>query len=166
MLKGIISRALIVLFVIIVWSCDENRVYDAYQPTPKSWHKDSLVQFRFEAPDTINPYNLFVNLRNTHEYPYSNLFLITTLTYPHGKTVKDTLEYKMAAPNGELLGTGFSDVKENKLWFKGHEGDFIFEESGLYSIDIQHAMRHNGEVDGLLQLEGVTDVGFRIELKN
>lgn len=152
--------------MLIVLSCDNKQVYDAYQSTANRWHKDSLVQFTFKAPDTVKPYNLFVNLRNTHEYPYSNLYLITTLTYPHGKTVKDTLEYKMAAPNGELLGTGFSDIKENKLWYKGHENQFVFEESGEYTISIEHAMRKNGAVEGDLYLEGVNDVGFRIEQQN
>ena len=66
----------------------------------------------------------------------------------------------MAKTNGELLGSGFSDVKENKLWFKEN---FIFSETGNYLINIQHAMRENGVVKGVENLEGITDVGFRIE---
>ena len=66
----------------------------------------------------------------------------------------------MAKPNGELLGEGFTDVKENKLWYK--EG-VRFDEIGDYSIIIQHAMRNNGEVNGVDNLTGITDVGFRIE---
>lgn len=66
----------------------------------------------------------------------------------------------MAKPNGELLGEGFTDVKENKLWYK--EG-VRFDEIGDYSITIQHAMRNNGEVNGVDNLKGITDVGFRIE---
>ena len=82
------------------------------------------------------------------------------MNYPHGKTVKDTLEYKMAKPNGEFLGSGFSSIKENKLWYK--EG-FVFSETGEYQIKIQHAMRENGKVNGIVDLEGITDVGFRVE---
>jgi gliding motility-associated lipoprotein GldH len=151
--------------VVCFCSCDSKRVYDAYQAIPNQWHKDSLVSFTFQPPDTINSYNLFINLRNTQSYPYSNLYLITRLNHPNGKIIKDTLEYKMAAPSGELLGTGFSDMKENKLWYKGYQGGFRFEEPGIYTLDIQHAMRKNGEVDGLDLLDGVTDVGFRIEHK-
>ena len=114
-------------------------------------------------PDSINPYNLFINLRNTNDYKYSNLFLIVEMDYPNGKTVKDTLEYKMADPNGKLLGTGFTDVKENKLWYKGYKEPFVFNEMGEYGIKIQQAMRQNGQVDGIDNLEGITDVGFRVE---
>ena len=48
-----------------------------------------------------------------------------------GRCKKDTLEYKMTAPNGELLGSGFTDIKENKLWYK--EGE-VFSEEGEYNI--------------------------------
>ena len=82
------------------------------------------------------------------------------MNFPHGKKVKDTLEYEMAKPNGELLGTGFTDIKENKLWYK--EG-VVFNESGEYTVNIQQAMRENGKVNGVVELEGITDVGFRVE---
>lgn len=89
--------------------------------------------------------------------------MIVEMVYPHGKTVKDTLEYQMAKPNGELLGKGFTDIKENKLWYKGYEKPFVFEEKGEYNINIQHAMRNNGDINGVDKLDGITDVGFRIE---
>lgn len=85
------------------------------------------------------------------------------MVYPHGKTTKDTLEYQMSKPNGELLGKGVTDLKENKLWYKGYETPFVFEEVGVYNINIQHAMRNNGDVNGVDKLEGITDVGFSIE---
>jgi gliding motility-associated lipoprotein GldH len=154
------------LVLLLFFSCDDKQVFDAYTSTQGQWHKDSIVTFNFKAPDTINPYNLFINIRNTNDYPFSNLFLITELIHPNGKIIKDTLEYKMAAPNGELLGTGLSNLKENKLWYKGHENDFVFKEEGAYDLRIQQAMRENGSVEGLLYLEGVNDVGFRIEQRD
>lgn len=144
-------------------SCDSNRVFDEYKSVPNQWHKDSIISFNVIPPDSTNNYNLFVNLRNTNEYKYNNLFLIVEIDYPNGKILKDTLEYKMADPNGKLLGTGFTDVKENKLWYKGFDKPFIFNESGEYKIKIQHAMRQNGQVNGIENLEGITDIGFRIE---
>lgn len=144
-------------------SCDSNRVFDAYKSVPNTWHKDEVISFKVNPPDSINNYNLFVNLRNTNAYKYSNLFLIVEMVYPHGKTIKDTLEYRMADPSGKLLGTGLTDVKENKLWYKGSESNFVFEETGEYTINIQHAMRENGKVNGVVNLEGITDIGFRVE---
>jgi len=147
----------------IAVSCDSNQVFDAYKSVPDEWNKDNKLEFKVTPPDSTNAYNLFVNLRNTEAYKYSNLFLIIELNYPNGKTLKDTLEYKMSNPDGTFLGTGFTDVKENKLWYKGYEDPFVFNESGEYTVNIQHAMRENGSVNGIDNLEGITDVGFRIE---
>ncbi|BAO75634.1 gliding motility lipoprotein GldH [Winogradskyella sp. PG-2] len=155
--------ALTIALCFLVSTCDSNALYDVYKSVPDKWHKDSIASFNFKAPDTINNYDLHLQIRNTNDYKFSNLFLIVELNYPNGKAVKDTLEYKMAAPNGELLGAGFSDLKENKLWYRGFKTPFQFKEQGDYIVNIQHAMRKNGDVNGIVNLEGITDVGFRVE---
>lgn len=148
------------IFLIGFSSCDSNRVFDEYKTVSNSWHKDSIVNFNIVSPDTLKQYNLFLNVRNTNDYKYSNLFLLVEINFPNGKVIKDTLEYNMAKPNGEFLGTGFSDLKENKLWYKK---GFVFTESGDYKVNIQQAMRENGSIQGIETLDGIIDVGFRIE---
>lgn len=140
--------------------CDSSQVFDTYQSVPNQWHKDQVITFNVTPPDSINPYNLFVNLRNNNEYRFSNLHLIVEMGYPNGKVSIDTLEYEMTRADGSFLGEGFTDLKENKLWFKEN---LIFEEKGNYQIKIQHAMRENGEIFGVENLEGITDIGFRVE---
>jgi gliding motility-associated lipoprotein GldH len=66
----------------------------------------------------------------------------------------------MARPDGTWLGTGIGAIKESKLFYKEN---FSFKEAGNYSLHITHAVRNNGEVQGVSYLEGVTDVGYRIE---
>ena len=152
-----------IILAVLLSSCDSNQVFDEYKTVKDQWRKDSILSFKVSPPDSVNTYNLFVNIRNTNTYKFNNLFLIVEMVYPHGKTTKDTLEYQMAKPNGELLGTGITDIKENKLWYKGYEKPFIFDEKGDYFINIQHAMRNNGDLNGVDKLDGITDVGFRIE---
>lgn len=144
-------------------SCDSDGVFDEYKSLPDSWNKDEIVSFDVKAPDTTNTYNLFVNIRNNSDYKYSNLYLIVEMNYPQGKVVADTLLYRMAAPDGRFLGQGFTDVKENKLWYKGYDKPFVFEESGTYKINVQHAMREQGAVNGIKNLQGILDVGIRLE---
>lgn len=151
---------MLLIAVLFAFSCDSNQIFDEYKSVPNEWNKDSLISFAVTPPDSTKFYNLFINVRNTNNYKFSNLFLITEMNFPHGKTIKDTLEYQMAEPNGTLMGEGFTDVKENKLWYKE---SVRFDELGEYNITIQHAMRNNGEVNGVDNLEGITDVGFRIE---
>jgi len=142
-------------------SCDKKRVFDEYASIDGKWHKDSIVSFEFEQKDTVSKYNLFINVRNNSNYPYSNLFLIVQLQQPGTRLTKvDTLEYIMANPDGTLLGEGFTDVKESKLWYKEN---ISFPKPGMYTVNIQHAVRNAGEIPGVKELEGITDVGFRIE---
>lgn len=154
-------RLIVLLFLgVALYSCDDTRVFDEYKTVSSSWEKEEKVIFNLPELDSIESYNLFINVRNTNDYKFSNLFLISEMEFPNGKIVTDTLEYEMAKPNGEWLGVGFSDVKENKLWYKENVS---FTENGVYKVTLQHAMRKNGETFGINELEGITDIGFRIE---
>ena len=142
-------------------SCNDLLVYSKYEPISNGkWEMATPVGFEFSDPDTTSTYNMFINVRNDETFPFSNLFLITELEYPDGNTIKDTLEYKMAEATGEWLGKGVGSVKENKLWYKEN---IVFPGTGVYKVNISHAMRKNGEVEGLHELEGITDVGLEIE---
>ncbi len=70
---------ILVAFCFLITSCDSKAAFDVYNSVPNQWHKDSVASFNFKAPDTINHYNLYVNLRNTDAYKFSNLFLIVEL---------------------------------------------------------------------------------------
>ena len=142
-------------------ACDKKRVFDEYHAYDGQWDKDSIAKFEFETSDTVSKHNLFVNIRNNNNYPYSNLYLIVQMQQPGTNLTKaDTLEYEMANPDGSLMGEGFSDVKENKLWYKEN---VIFPKPGKYIFTVQQAVRQAGQVPGVRKLDGIMEVGFRIE---
>ncbi len=148
------------LLLILVVSCDKNRVFDEYKSVGNSWHKDSIVNFKLPKLEAKKNYNLFINIRDNADYQYDNIFLIVSLEQPNKQVKVDTLEYKMANPDGSLLGNGFSDVKESKLVYKTNEN---FKLKGDYKIKIQQAVRETGKIEGDKMLKGITEVGFRIE---
>ncbi|WP_298418197.1 gliding motility lipoprotein GldH [uncultured Kordia sp.] len=151
-----------IISTFLLVSCDGNRVFDEYASAGKTWEKDTALTFKFQQPDSTSNYNLFVNVRNTNEYEFQNLFLIVNMNFPNGNVVSDTLEYEMAKSNGEWLGKGFMATKESKLWYKE---DVRFPYEGTYEIAIQQAMRKINEPDGIQSLKGISEVGFRIEKK-
>ncbi len=154
-------NSLLYLFVIITLiSCDKNRVFDEYKSVGNAWNKDSIVSFELPQLDASKKYNLFVNIRDNNDFPFNNLHLIVSLEQPNKEILIDTLEYQMANPDGTLLGEGFSDIKENKLFFKQNTS---FTQKGIYKINIKHAVRQTGKIVGEKELKGVTEVGFRIE---
>ncbi len=160
MLRSVIAVFIVVLAV----SCDRHLVKSDYHSTDNGrWNKDSIMEFSFSELDSLQEYNMFINVRNDATYPFSNLFLIAELSFPNGDRVRDTLEYEMSKPDGQWLGTGYGSLKENKLWYKEN---VVFPLSGVYTLKLSHAMRKNGQVEGIVDLEGITDVGYQIEKSN
>lgn len=154
------NSILFILMLLLVISCDKKRVFDQYKSVGNAWHKDSVVTFELPKLDPKKFYNLFVNVRDNDAYPFNNLFLIVSLEHPNHQVKVDTLEYQMTNPDGTLLGDGFSDIKENKLFYKDKVN---FTQKGIYKIHIKHATRQTGKIEGITSLPGISDVGFRIE---
>jgi gliding motility-associated lipoprotein GldH len=154
------KRLILLVVVLSIFSCNSDIVYSEYNTLSEPWSKDQVISFDFSPVDTISKHNLYVHIRNNNEYEFSNLYLIVKMNFPEGKVLADTLQYKMAYPDGKWMGTGFTDYKENKLFYK--EG-VTFNQAGNYKMEISHAMRKNGEIPGIENLKGITDIGFSIE---
>lgn len=153
------NSLLLFLVTLLLFSCDKKRVFDEYKSVGKGWNKDSIVSFDLPKVDLTKSYNLYLNVRDNNDYPFNNLFLIVSMEQPDKVTKVDTLEYAMADEEGNLLGDGFTDVKESKLVYKEH----MKFKPGSYKIHIRQAVRQTGKVTGVEKLEGITEVGFRIE---
>lgn len=154
------SSLVFILIIFCLISCDKKRVFDDYKSVGNAWVKDSIVTFDFKQEDTTKLYNLFVNLRANQAYQFNNLYVIVSMERPGGMIKVDTLQYQMTHPDGSLLGDGFSDIKESKLFYKEN---LRFDTIGDYKVKIQHAVRQTGKIEGIQTLEGITEVGFRIE---
>lgn len=151
----------LLLIILLFASCKHDLVFTKYtHVTNNTWHKDSIVRFKVDITDTISKHAVYLNLRNDKDYEFNNLFLIVDVDYPNKTKISDTLEYKMTDEKGFFLGTGYTDIKENKLELKEH---MQFPVKGIYTYNIQQAMRKNGEEQGVVLLNGITDVGLEIE---
>lgn len=117
------------------------------------WNKKKSQDFQFNINDAGNPKNLIFIVRNNNDYPYSNIRLIASLEH-HKKVVStDTLNFVLAKPNGEWLGTGFGETKETLFQYKLN---YKFPQNGDYSVKVIQAMRRN-------VLPGIEDLGIKIQ---
>lgn len=151
-----------ILFSLVIFSCDSNVEFLKYNSVNGVWHKDSLQEFSFELNET-NEYNTFVNLRINEEYKFSNIFLITTLKDSLNILSKDTLQFKLADKSGKFVGKKRINLVDNKLL---HKKQLKLEGNKKYFLSIEHAMRVINKVGGLENLQGVTDIGYKIEKIN
>ena len=100
-----------------VFSCESNIEYIQYNSIENQWDKDSIQNFVFELADT-KKYNTYINLRINKDYPFSNIFLITTLMDSLSVLSKDTLNFKIADKSGKFLGKKRVNIIENSLIHK------------------------------------------------
>jgi len=155
------SFLIVLLSLFLLFSCSDNTDFNLYKSiNEQGWKANEKISFKIEVRDTISPKNLFINLRNNNDYQFSNLYLITELNFPNGTIVVDTLQYEMTDVTGRFLGSGFSEIKENKLFYKEKK---VFPMSGEYEFNVRHAMRKSGDVKPIEFLKGIQEVGFSIE---
>ncbi len=156
-------NSLFFILLLSLFSCKQSTVFSEFKPIDnEKWHKDSIVNFTFNAKDTVSLNNIYINLRNNKDYNFSNIYLIVGIEFPNNNSIKDTLQYQMADENGVFLGTGFTDIKENKLEYKT---TIRFPQKGKYKFTIEQAMRELGKIEPQEYLNGITDVGIEIEKK-
>ena len=156
--------SIFLLVLILMFSCDNILEFNQYKTLENNfWKSGEKIEFAFEVKDTILPKNLYINIRNNNDYEFSNLYIITELKFPNHTLVIDTLQYEMADISGMFLGNGFSEIKENKLFYKEQK---VFPVSGNYALTIRHAMRKNGKINAIEKLYGLQEIGFSIEKIN
>ena len=152
------SFFLCLISVLICVACSDNSSFRKDQNTPNGWDLNQPIVFNIqESLDT--PADLYIHLRNDQSYPFSNIFLVATIRAKDSLIESDTLEYAMAKPNGEWLGTGFSSVKESKLWWKENWQAPV---EPPYTLEIAQANRVNGREKAALKLAGIVSVGLSI----
>lgn len=134
--------------------CDPNRVFEENREiTGGVWDMNQRVTFDFEIADTITKYNFYFNVRNTDDYPFSNLYVFSHIDFPNGKKGIDTIELPLTNPDGSWIGTGQGEIHDCQLIFRK---GVRFPVAGKYHMEIEQAMR-------MEKLPGVSDIGIRIE---
>lgn len=137
-------------------ACQPGVVYQEQKGVPTGgWHYDDGILFEVHIEDTLALHELYLDVRNTTDYDYSNLFLFLDIVFPDGRQLRDTVECVLADRKGQWTGKGFGHVRSNRFLFRD---DVWFPVPGTYRFRIHHGMRHD-------ELRGLSDVGIRIEKK-
>jgi len=144
----------LLLILLLLPSCRKNAIFDSDKEIKDGvWNSSDVVRFSVPVTDTMQAYNYYINVRNTTDYPYSNLFLFIKTFYPNGKISVDTVECYLADPSGKWLGNRSRNIVDNRILFRK---SFRFRMLGNYSFEFEQAMRMD-------ELKGIDDFGIRIE---
>lgn len=143
---------------LLLAGCADNVVFQEDAQTPNGdWERGWNPTFAFDVKDTMTTHDVYLDLRHTGDYPFSNLYAFVTLTSPDGRKTVDTVECTLADPTGRWYGKGqgfiSSDRFQAHVLYKLHNR---FPRSGRYSLTLEQAMR-------VEKLQGIIDVGVSVE---
>jgi gliding motility-associated lipoprotein GldH len=119
----------------------------------KTWNMDSVFIYEFSISDSLQFYNFYVDVRNTTDYPYQNLFLFFTTQFPDEEIFTDTLNCILSDAFGRWMGKGSGRFKENRFILKSK---VRFTQTGNYVFTIQQAMRD-------IELYGIANIGITLQ---
>lgn len=122
----------------------------------RNWSYTEKIQVPLIIENTDIPYNIYLNLRHTSSYRYSNIFLLIHMISPDGRRTTERKEFKLALPDGQWLGSGSGDMYSYQIPLKEK---YRFSLKGKYLIELEQNMRDN-------PLDYVSDAGIRIEKAN
>ncbi len=150
-----ISKASFLFLVLIFFSaCNRNVVYSKYHTFKNNvWPASEKAVFDVMIKDTLSLNNISLMIRHADDYPYSNIFLFVTSSYPDGRVISDTMEVMLANNKGEWQGSGAGDIFDLKVPVKRN---IRFPRSGNYQFQFAQGMR----VD---MLPLIMDFGLEIE---
>lgn len=140
--------------LVLLSSCNKNVVYSQYHTFKENeWYAKDKAVFDIDITNTQDLHNISLMVRHADAYPFSNLFLFVTTTYPDGKVLKDTMEIILATQKGEWQGSGAGDIFDLTVPVKKN---VRFVLPGKYQFSFEQGMR----VD---PLPLIMDFGFEIE---
>lgn len=144
---------LVVSLVLTLVGCGEV-FFQESQPIPnKIWEQGSNISFEVSVTDTMTGYDFYIDLRNEASYPFANVYMFVTTTFPSGKNARDTVECFLADKTGRWLGKGLGDVLDNHILFKEN---VRFPSTGTYQFEFEQGMRKEA-------LPSILDLGISLE---
>lgn len=135
-------------------SCDNNRYYEKNESLGNNtWYYRDAKVFEVEIADSLMAFNFYINVRNTVDYEFANIYLFIQTEMPDGVLALDTVECQLADYQGKWLGDGRGEFRDNRFIIRKN---MRFQNAGTYHFRLKQGMRSDS-------LKGIADVGIRIE---
>ena len=153
-MRRIIKSLFFLLVCSCLAACTDTAIVDDYESILRQrWSYDKPVKIEVEITDISKAYNVYINLRHTEDYAYSNIWLKTSVLGADKKKQDQRTEFTLAKPDGTWLGRGSGSLYSYRLILKEN---YRFSKAGKYVFVIEQNMRDN-------PLDAITDVGLRVE---
>lgn len=134
-------------------ACSQNSIYEKnIAINEQLWFHRQVPEFEIHTSDTNQNFDIFVNLRHSSNYIYSNLSLIIQEVNPQKVEKTYRLEIQLAESDGRWKGIGTGNILGYQVPFLK---DYHFTDTGTYTFKIKQNMNIN-------PLPDVLDVGIQV----
>ncbi|HET8861485.1 gliding motility lipoprotein GldH [Marivirga sp.] len=145
----------IICLTFLIFSCTEDRYFeDNIDFKDRIWGLEESAEFDIEIDSIEVPYRIKLNVRNTLDYPYRNLYIQYSLSDSNRNISKKLHNIKLfEGKTGKPFGDRQSEVFSHQLIL---QDSVYFPEKGNYTIKLKQYMREK-------ELKGMVSVGIRLE---
>jgi gliding motility-associated lipoprotein GldH len=145
----------IICLSFLLISCTEERYFEDNQDfKDRIWNMEETAEFNFKIDSVETPYRIKLNIRNTMDYPFRNLYIKYQLKDSTYLMEDKLLNLKLFEDKtGKPYGDHQSDIYSHQLTL---QDSVYFHQKGNYKIELKQYMREN-------ELKGMVSAGIRIE---
>lgn len=146
------KKFIIPLFVLFNIACHSPAVFEKYEKLPEeNWNRYKAIEFNTHIPDS-GLYNVTLSIRHTTDFEMANLWCFISTRSNAAQQLKDTVNIKIAEPDGRWLGKGGS-IKTIEQSIRRNP---VSLPRGNVRFRIEQGMR-------IEDMKGIKNVGIRIE---
>lgn len=145
------NKYILLLTVLLVVACKQQGTFEGfYSIKQENWCIQDTALFKVDIPET-GRYGIDVCVRHNTNYEFANLWCFVYATDSVKMVLGDTINMKLAEPDGRWCGSGYSlKLVEHPLKQK-----IVTLEKGAYTFKVGQGMR-------VRCVKGIADVGIRV----
>lgn len=142
------------VFVLLFARCTVVPIIDKWQNLSNNqWNKSNKISIPIEIADSDYYYNVYINLRVTNDYKYSNLWMKLNIKYPDSTKLKNDIMLTLADHRGKWIGHSLGHIISFRLPALKNK---VFGKSGKYIFELEQNMRDT-------VLKEIISVGIKID---
>jgi gliding motility-associated lipoprotein GldH len=148
------NKYIFLSLLFLLAACDPGRIYEKnLSVDANGWLYAEHLDFEVNIPDTSSAYNIYLNVRHSDRYAYSNLWVQLQTMLPDSSVMTDKIQVELALPDGQWTGNCIDGICANSVLIRSN---IVFPQAGTYRFRIMQDMRQD-------PLPEILNAGLKLE---
>jgi len=147
-----ITNILLGVILVSIMSCDSAFYKKSFFFEDQTWLYDDARSFDFSIPDTSKVYDMILTVNHTDKFPYQNLYLKTSTSFPSDTVINQLLSVELANEAGYWYGECSGPNCQISIPI---QSGVHFADSGNYKLELEQHTRTD-------TLFGISSIGLKL----